>query len=78
MFEGTGHERKLTVTSREMDVLVLVAERLANKEIGARLYLSTRTVEKHVEQLLSKTNTHSRSELAAVLHGLAATDRPIS
>ena len=69
--------RKLMVTSRKMDVLVLVAERLSNKEIGARLYLSTRTVEKHVEQLLSKTNTHSRSELASVLHGLAATDRPV-
>ncbi|HEY2594696.1 MAG TPA: LuxR C-terminal-related transcriptional regulator, partial [Chloroflexota bacterium] len=64
--------RKLTVTSREMDVLVLVAERLSNKEIGARLYLSTRTVEKHVEQLLSKTNTHSRSELASALHRLGS------
>jgi len=70
--------RKLTVTSREMDVLVLVAERLSNKEIGERLYLSTRTVEKHVQQLLSKTNTHNRSELASVLHGVAATDRPVS
>ena len=61
-----------------MDVLVLVAERLSNKEIGARLYLSTRTVEKHVQQLLSKTNTHSRSELASALHRVAATDRPTS
>ena len=65
--------RKLNVTSREMDVLLLVAERLSNKEIGARLFLSTRTVEKHVEQLLSKTDTHSRSELADVLQRLTET-----
>src|SRR5579859_460366 len=68
--------RKLNITSREMDVLVLVAERLPNREIGERLYLSTRTVEKHVEQLLSKTSTHSRSELASVLHSVAAKDAP--
>ncbi|MGH8886805.1 MAG: response regulator transcription factor [Egibacteraceae bacterium] len=36
------------VTSRETDVLLLVAEGLSNPEIGARLFLSPRTVEKHV------------------------------
>ena len=36
-------------------MLGLVADGLANKEIAARLYLSVRTVEKHVESLLRKT-----------------------
>jgi DNA-binding CsgD family transcriptional regulator len=45
----------LGITSREMDVLVLVAEGLPNREIAERLVLSPRTVEKHVERLKLKT-----------------------
>jgi DNA-binding NarL/FixJ family response regulator len=56
----------LGVTSREMDVLRLVAERLGNKEIGARLYLSPRTVEKHVASLIAKTEVHDRLELVSL------------
>jgi DNA-binding CsgD family transcriptional regulator len=56
--------RALGVTSREVDVLVLVIEGLSNKEIAARLYLSPRTVEKHVERLVSKTGVAARDELS--------------
>ena len=42
-----------------------VGEGLTNKEIGLRLFLSPRTVEKHVEQLLTKTGARTRRELAA-------------
>lgn len=52
------------VTDREADVLRLVIDGLANKEIAAALRLSPRTVEKHVENLLRKTGTRSRTELA--------------
>jgi DNA-binding CsgD family transcriptional regulator len=52
------------VTDREADVLRLVIEGLANKEIAAALRLSPRTVEKHVENLLRKTGARSRTELA--------------
>jgi DNA-binding NarL/FixJ family response regulator len=54
------------VTVREADVLRLVAEGLANKEIAARLFLSPRTVEKHVESLLRKTGARSRTQLVAI------------
>jgi class 3 adenylate cyclase/tetratricopeptide (TPR) repeat protein len=56
--------RSIGITSRELDVLALVAEELGNAEIAARLYLSPRTVEKHVERLRQKTGTAGRSELA--------------
>jgi DNA-binding CsgD family transcriptional regulator len=59
----------LGVTAREADVLRLVAEGLANKEIAIRLYLSPRTVEKHVENLLRKTGARSRTQLVALLPG---------
>jgi len=52
------------VTDREADVLRLVIDGLANKEIAAVLRLSPRTVEKHVENLLRKTGARSRTELA--------------
>ena len=54
------------VTERERDVLGLVAEGLANKEIAVRLELSPRTVEKHVENLLRKTGARSRTQLVTV------------
>jgi DNA-binding NarL/FixJ family response regulator len=54
----------LGVTSREVDVLALVVQGLSNKEIAARLYLSPRTVEKHVERLVAKTGVSARNELA--------------
>jgi DNA-binding NarL/FixJ family response regulator len=57
--------RAMGVTSREMDVLLLVAGGLTNAEVGGRLFLSPRTVESHVANLLAKTGTASRAELRA-------------
>lgn len=54
---------RLGVTAREAEVLGLVAERLPNKDIAARLYLSPRTVEKHVASLLAKLCAEDRGEL---------------
>ncbi|MBV9940652.1 MAG: helix-turn-helix transcriptional regulator [Solirubrobacterales bacterium] len=48
-----------------MDVLLLLAQGLTNRQIAARLYLSPRTVEKHVERLLTKTHSPNRVALAA-------------
>ncbi len=52
-------------TPREAEVLGLVARGLSNKDVAARLYLSPRTVEKHVESLLRKAGVTSRAQLAA-------------
>jgi DNA-binding CsgD family transcriptional regulator/tetratricopeptide (TPR) repeat protein len=58
------HLAALGVTSREADVLALVAEGLTNAAIAARLVLSPRTVETHVANLLAKTGAGSRAALA--------------
>jgi DNA-binding CsgD family transcriptional regulator/tetratricopeptide (TPR) repeat protein len=63
---------ELGVTRRESEVLALVHEGLANKEIAERLYLSPRTVEKHVESLLRKTGTRTRTQLATLAHQTAS------
>lgn len=51
------------LTDRERDVLHLLSEGLSNIQIGDRLHLSSRTVEKHVSSLLRKTETNNRAEL---------------
>jgi DNA-binding CsgD family transcriptional regulator len=55
--------RTLGVTSREMDILNLVADRLSNGEIAEQLFLSPRTVETHVSSLQRKTRTSTRRDL---------------
>lgn len=59
--------RAAGVTSREMDVLVLVAQGRSNGEIAQRLFLSPRTVETHVANLLAKTGSATRAQLRALL-----------
>ena len=60
------HLRAVGVTARELDVLRLLAEGHTNKDVAAALYLSPRTVEKHVERLLLKTGAPNRTALAAL------------
>lgn len=60
------HLARLGVTSRELEVMALVREGLSNAEIGSRLVLSTRTVEKHVDNLRTKTGAANRRELARI------------
>jgi len=50
------------LTSRERDVLQLVAGGLRNREIAAQLYLSENTVEAHLRNLFSKLNVRSRTQ----------------
>ncbi|HET7487870.1 MAG TPA: AAA family ATPase [Acidimicrobiales bacterium] len=57
--------RSLGVTAREAEVLALLAEGLPNREIAERLYLSPRTVERHVSNLTTKAGVRGRSELIA-------------
>jgi len=54
-----------TPTKRERQVADLVAEGLTNKEIAARLFISPRTAQGHVEHLLSKLGFHTRTQIAA-------------
>ncbi len=65
-----GALRRLGVTSREMDVLLLVGRGLSNAEIGARLYISPKTVETHIASLVAKTGQSGRRALVAHAAGL--------
>jgi two-component system, NarL family, nitrate/nitrite response regulator NarL len=56
-------EEKLT--ARELDVLRLIEEGLANKEIAAALSIELPTVKNHVHRILEKLNVRRRAEAAA-------------
>ena len=49
---------------READVARLVAEGLSNRQIGARLFISERTVDSHVRSILNKLGFNSRAQIA--------------
>jgi DNA-binding CsgD family transcriptional regulator/tetratricopeptide (TPR) repeat protein len=53
------------LTAREVEILGLVVEGLRNREIAQRLFLSPRTVEKHVSAIMRKLGARSRGEAVA-------------
>ncbi|MEU6075483.1 AAA family ATPase [Micromonospora sp. NPDC047074] len=59
-----GRLRSAGVTVREFEVLQLLIERLSNREIAERLYLSARTVERYVSNLIVKTGMPNRIALS--------------
>jgi predicted ATPase/DNA-binding CsgD family transcriptional regulator len=50
---------------REAEVARLVADGLSNKQIGARLFISERTVDSHVQNILNKIGINSRAQIAS-------------
>jgi len=61
------------LSKREAEVLRLVASGLSNRDVAAKLFLSERTVEGHLDRIRDKLGIRSRAQLGlwAVAHGLA-------
>ncbi len=55
------------LTDRQLEILLLVANGLTYKEIGAQLYLTERTVKYHMKQILSKLHLSSRKQAVGYL-----------
>jgi len=62
------------LTTREAEVLALLASGLSNAEIAQRLYLSHATVKTHINRIFAKTGVRDRAQAVryAYQHGLAA------
>ena len=50
------------LTNREIEILALLAQRLRNKEIAEKLFISPETVKRHTINIYSKINVHTRQE----------------
>jgi len=62
--KGDGAALELLGT-RQAEVAQLIADGLSNKQIGARLFISERTVDSHVRSILNKLGVNSRTQIAA-------------
>ena len=65
---STVEDRYQTLTDREREVLQLTAEGNTSREIGERLGISHRTVEKHRENIQAKLELRNTVEMAAYAH----------
>jgi DNA-binding NarL/FixJ family response regulator len=56
-------ENPASLSHRELEILELVATGLTNYDIAEKLEISKRTVDNHISNILTKTNTDNRVEL---------------
>ncbi len=72
-----GEKKAPKLTPRELEVLQLIAEGYANKQIAGELFISIKTVEKHRQQLMHKLDIHDVAGLTryAIAKGIIETSK---
>jgi DNA-binding NarL/FixJ family response regulator len=73
---GDTRERVGQLTSREFDILLLLADGLSTAELADRLVLSPRTVEHHVSAVLRKLGEPTRARAVATARRLGVLELP--
>jgi two-component system response regulator NreC len=73
---GAKTDRGVPLSSREVDVLRLVARGYSNKEIADDLFISVRTVETHKTHIMQKTSLRARSDLVRFAQESGVLDLP--
>ena len=66
--DGPGGDVLASLTSREREVLRLLAAGRSNREIAAVLFITPKTASVHVYNILGKLGAASRTEAAAIAH----------
>ena len=62
MRQKNNHELHEELTSREMEILLLIAEGKSNQEIADELFIALKTVKTHVSNILSKLQVQDRTQ----------------
>jgi DNA-binding NarL/FixJ family response regulator len=77
---GQPARKSVELTSREAEVLQLIAEGYSNKQIASELAISIKTVEKHRQQVMNKLNIHDVAGLTryAISKGLVERTLPVA
>ncbi|MBC8884038.1 helix-turn-helix transcriptional regulator [Flavobacterium piscinae] len=60
--------QKVSLTTREIEIILMACKELSSIEIGDKLCISTRTVEKHRKRIMEKTE--SKNFIGVVLYAL--------
>lgn len=78
--KGRSRMKVSRLTSREAEVLQLIAEGEGNKQIAAELTISIKTVEKHRDHLMQKLDIHDTAGLTryAIAEGIVECDVPLT
>jgi DNA-binding CsgD family transcriptional regulator len=63
---------EISLTRRELEIARLIAQAMISRDIATKLFISERTVEAHVTNMLNKLGLNSRIELARWLIGVGA------
>ena len=71
-----GPDTDQPLTSQETRVALLVAEGRSNREVAAALFLSPKTIERHLSNVFRKRGFKSRTELASAYARMPRADRP--
>jgi DNA-binding CsgD family transcriptional regulator len=71
--EAAGRPPLLSLTARELEVLILLAEGMTNAQLAEALFISERTANRHISNIFLKLGVHNRTQAArvAVAAGLA-------
>jgi DNA-binding NarL/FixJ family response regulator len=75
---GQPSKKNIELTSREAEVLQLIAEGFSNKQIASELTISIKTVEKHRQQVMNKLNIHDVATLTRYALSKGMVERGIS
>jgi DNA-binding NarL/FixJ family response regulator len=77
---GGKQEPFVQLTSREREVLALIAEGRSNKEVASRLGIGVRTIETHRERIMRKLKIHTIAGLTrfAILNGISSLEESSS
>jgi DNA-binding NarL/FixJ family response regulator len=73
---GAGTDRTPTLTPRESEVLLLVADGATNREIATALDVTDNTVSFHVKNILAKLHLKNRAQAAAYAVGSGLAEPP--
>ena len=64
------------LTPRERSVLALVADGRTNRQVGAELYISEKTVSVHLSRVMAKLGASSRTEAVTIAYARGLLDPP--